>query len=193
MPLMSAEMIQAVEEAAAVLRRGGFVAFPTETVYGLGADAENPSAVARVFAVKGRPAGHPLIVHIRDAAQLDRWAVGIPAPPFRLAERFWPGPLTLILKRSARVPDVVTGGQDTVGLRVPDHPVAAALPEAFGGGIAAPSPNRFGRVSPTAAAHVCCGSSTGSISVRCRSSWPTASRWCLRGRWSCSSFGSNSR
>ncbi len=148
------EALVVVEEAAAVLRRGGLVAFPTETVYGLGADAENPSAVARIFAVKGRPAGHPLIVHIGSIALLDRWAVAIPVLAWRLAERFWPGPLTLILKRSRRVPDVVTGGQDTVGLRVPDHPVAAALLEAFGGGIAAPSANRFGRVSPTTAAHV---------------------------------------
>lgn len=154
MPL-SIEMSLAVEEAAAWLRCGGLAAFPTETVYGLGADAENPSAVACVFAVKGRPAGHPLIVHIRNAAQLDRWAVGIPAVAWRLAKRFWPGPLTLILKRSARAPDIVTGGQDTVGLRVPDHPVALALLDAFGGGIAAPSANRFGRVSPTVAAHVC--------------------------------------
>jgi L-threonylcarbamoyladenylate synthase len=144
----------AIRQAAEALRRGGLVAFPTETVYGLGADAANPAAVAHVFAVKGRPAGHPLIVHIGNVAQLDRWAVGIPTPARRLAERFWPGPLTLILKRSRRVPDVVTGGQDTVGLRVPDHSAALALLDAFGGGIAAPSANRFGRVSPTAAAHV---------------------------------------
>ncbi|HEY9149570.1 MAG TPA: L-threonylcarbamoyladenylate synthase [Gammaproteobacteria bacterium] len=144
----------AVQEAAATLRRGGIVAFPTETVYGLGADAENPVAVARLFMAKGRPADHPVIVHIGDAEQLERWAVDIPPSAALLAQRFWPGPLTLILKRDARVPDAVTGGQDTVGLRVPDHPVALALLAAFGGGIAAPSANRFGRLSPTTAAHV---------------------------------------
>jgi L-threonylcarbamoyladenylate synthase len=143
---------ETIRQAAQVLRRGGLVVFPTETVYGLGADAENPEAVARVFAVKGRPADHPLIVHI-GRADIAGWAADIPSVAWRLAERFWPGPLTLVLKRSARVPDVVTGGQDTVGLRVPDHPVALALLAAFGGGIAAPSANRFGRVSPTTAAH----------------------------------------
>jgi L-threonylcarbamoyladenylate synthase len=143
-----------IRKATEVLRGGGLVAFPTETVYGLGADAENPVAVTRVFVVKGRPAGHPLIVHLGAIAQLDRWAVDIPAVAWRLAECFWPGPLTLILRRSRCVPDVVTGGQDSVGLRVPAHPVAAALLEVFGDGIAAPSANRFGRVSPTTAAHV---------------------------------------
>ena len=147
-------MQPAVQEAAAILRRGGLVAFPTETVYGLGADAENPEAVARIFAAKGRPANHPVIVHIGRAEQLEHWAADIPPLAWRLAQRFWPGPLTLILKRHARVPDAVTGGQDTVGLRVPDHPVALALLAAFGGGIAAPSANRFGRLSPTTAAHV---------------------------------------
>ncbi len=143
-----------VQEAAAVLRRGGLVAFPTETVYGLGADAENVVAVARLFAVKGRPTNHPLIVHIGNVEQLERWAVMIPSSARRLAQRFWPGPLTLILRRSARVPDAVTGGQDTVGLRMPAHPAALALLSAFGGGIAAPSANRFGHLSPTTAAHV---------------------------------------
>ena len=147
-------MGDAVQEAAAILRRGGLVAFPTETVYGLGADAENPEAVARIFAAKGRPANHPVIVHIGRAEQLEHWAADIPPLAWRLAQRFWPGPLTLILKRHARVSDAVTGGQDTVGLRLPDHPVALALLAAFGGGIAAPSANRFGRLSPTAAAHV---------------------------------------
>ncbi|MHB1271951.1 MAG: L-threonylcarbamoyladenylate synthase [Rhodanobacter sp.] len=140
--------------AAGILRRGGLVAFPTETVYGLGADAANERAVARVFAAKGRPADHPLIVHLAAADEIERWARDIPATAWRLAARFWPGPLTLILKRVPGVPDAVTGGQDTVGLRVPDHPVALALLKAFGGGIAAPSANRFGRVSPTSAAHV---------------------------------------
>lgn len=151
---LSAEMALATEEAASILRHGGLVAFPTETVYGLGADAENPEAVARIFAAKGRPANHPLIVHIGHAGLLERWAADIPPSALRLAQHFWPGPLTLILKRSTRVPDAVTGGQDTVGLRVPDHPVALALLAAFGGGIAAPSANRFGRISPTTAQHV---------------------------------------
>lgn len=152
--ISTADIEATVREAAAILRRGGLVAFPTETVYGLGADAENPAAVARVFAVKGRPANHPVIVHIGRAEQLEHWAADIPPLAWRLAQRFWPGPLTLILKRHARVPDAVTGGQDTVGLRVPDHPVALALLAAFGGGIAAPSANRFGRLSPTTTAHV---------------------------------------
>ncbi|GAB4351268.1 MAG: L-threonylcarbamoyladenylate synthase [Gammaproteobacteria bacterium] len=141
-------------EAAELLRRGRLVAFPTETVYGLGADASNPEAVHRIFSAKGRPADHPLIVHLPEVALLDRWARAVPAAAWRLAERFWPGPLTLVLKRSSRVPDVVTGGQDTVGLRVPGHPVALALLSTFGDGLAAPSANRFGRVSPTTARHV---------------------------------------
>ncbi len=137
-----------------LLRAGELVAFPTETVYGLGADASNPSAVAKIFAAKGRPADHPLIVHLAGADSLDDWSREVPDEARRLAAAFWPGPLTLILKRSARVPDAVTGGQDTVGLRVPDHPLALALLSAFEGGIAAPSANRFGRISPTTAAHV---------------------------------------
>lgn len=144
---------EAIAEAVARLRAGELVAFPTETVYGLGADAENPLAVRRVFAAKGRPADHPLIVHLSDDADLERWADFTPAAR-RLAERFWPGPLTLVLRRGANVIDEVTGGRETVGLRLPDHPVAVALLRAFGGGIAAPSANRFGRVSPTTAAHV---------------------------------------
>lgn len=143
-----------IERAAAVLRAGGLVAFPTETVYGLGADAESPSAVQRIFAAKGRPPSHPLIVHIADASLLDAWAADVPASARRLADACWPGPLTLVLRRSSRVCDAVTGGLDTVGLRVPDHPLALALLRAFGGGIAAPSANRFGAVSPTTAAHV---------------------------------------
>ncbi|RYV49438.1 threonylcarbamoyl-AMP synthase [Pengzhenrongella frigida] len=140
--------------AAGVLRSGGLVAFPTETVYGLGADAANEKAVARIFAAKGRPADHPLIVHLAQPEDVALWARDVPASAWRVAERFWPGPLTLILKRAAGVLDVVTGGQDTVGLRVPDHPIALGLLQVFGGGIAAPSANRFGRVSPTSAAHV---------------------------------------
>ena len=143
-----------VARAVALLRQGGTVAFPTETVYGLGADATNPEAVRRIFAIKRRPADHPLIVHLAEAAMLDDWARDIPESARRLAARFWPGPLTLILKRQPRVPDAVTGGQDSVGLRVPAHPLALALLKEFGGGIAAPSANRFGRVSPTTAAHV---------------------------------------
>ena len=147
-------VMRALQGAVETLRSGGLVAFPTETVYGLGADAENSTAVARIFATKGRPADHPLIVHIANPDQIPHWARDIPPEAWRLARRYWPGPLTLILHRTCRVPDIVTGGQDTVGLRVPDHPLALALLEAFGGGIAAPSANRFGRVSPTTAAHV---------------------------------------
>jgi L-threonylcarbamoyladenylate synthase len=144
----------AIREAAAILKRGGLVAFPTETVYGLGADAANVTAVRRCFAAKGRPEEHPLIVHIADAQHLATWAADIPATAWRLTEAFWPGPLTLILKRTPGVNDAVTGGQDTIGVRVPAHPVALELLREFGGGIAAPSANRFGRVSPTTAAHV---------------------------------------
>ena len=142
------------EEAAAILRRGGLVAFPTETVYGLGADARNLEALARLYKVKGRPADHPVIVHLASLAELGQWARELPEFARRLAERFWPGPLTLVFKRGADVADAVTGGQDTVGLRVPAHPSAQALLQAFGGGVAAPSANRFGRLSPTAPEHV---------------------------------------
>ncbi len=143
-----------IARAVDVLRRGGLVALPTETVYGLGADASNDLAVRRIFAVKGRPSSHPLIVHLPSVARAREWTTGLGDAGERLARAFWPGPLTLIVKRSARVSDAVTGGQDTVGLRVPAHPLALELLEAFGGGIAAPSANRFGRVSPTTAAHV---------------------------------------
>ncbi len=145
---------QPILAASALLKRGGLVAFPTETVYGLGADAENVSAVARIFQVKARPSENPLIVHLARASALENWARELPAAAFRLAEAFWPGPLTLIVKRADRVPNLVTANQDTVGLRVPNHPVALALLEEFGGGIAAPSANRFGRVSPTTAQDV---------------------------------------
>ena len=143
-----------LDRAVDLLRAGRLVAFPTETVYGLGADAANPAAVARIFQAKGRPADHPLIVHLASAAQVDDWAGEFPAPARALAEAFWPGPLTLVLARAAGVPDAVTGGQDTVGLRVPSHPVAHELLRRFGGGVAAPSANRHGRVSPTRAEHV---------------------------------------
>jgi L-threonylcarbamoyladenylate synthase len=144
--------------AVAELLKGNLVAFPTETVYGLGADATNPDAVAKVFAAKGRPADHPLIVHLPPEANIDEWAVRIPEAARRLARAFWPGPLTLILEKSARVPAAVTGGQGTVGIRIPSHPVAQQLLREFaragGGAVAAPSANRFGRVSPTTAQHV---------------------------------------
>ena len=143
-----------ITRAAAQLKAGELVAFPTETVYGLGADASNADAVRKVFAAKGRPADHPLIVHIADTVQLVNWAREIPQAVHTLAQKFWPGPLTLVLKRHPNVPDAVTGGQDTVAIRVPSHPVAQALLRAFNGGIAAPSANRFGRVSSTTAAHV---------------------------------------
>ncbi len=137
-----------------ILRAGGLVAFPTETVYGLGADASSAAAVRRIFEAKGRPSSHPVIVHLQRVEQLADWAREVPDAARRLAERYWPGPLTLILKRAPGVIDAVTGGQDTIGLRVPAHPVAQALLAAFGGGIAAPSANRFGRVSATTAQHV---------------------------------------
>ena len=143
-----------VSRAAALLRAGELVACPTETVYGLGADASNPAAIAGIFAAKGRPADHPLIVHLPDASHLGRWAVDIPEAAGKLAAAFWPGPLTMILKRHPSVPDAVTGGQDSVGLRVPNHPLALQLLREFDGGVAAPSANRFGRISPTTALHV---------------------------------------
>lgn len=145
---------EALGRAAARLRAGALVAFPTETVYGLGGDAANPVAVRRIFAAKGRPADHPVIVHLADTSALGEWAREFPPGARRLAQAFWPGPLTIILPRAPGVHDVVTGGQDSVGLRVPSHPVAQALLRAFGGGIAAPSANRFGRISPTTARHV---------------------------------------
>lgn len=147
---ISSDVARAVE----LLRAGRLVAFPTETVYGLGADATNASAVSKIFAVKGRPPDHPLIVHIPRAEDLSFWAIDVPPAALVLARPFWPGPLTLILRRHSSVPNVVTGSLDTVGIRVPDHPVALSLLEQFKGGIAAPSANRFGRVSPTEAAHV---------------------------------------
>ncbi|HLW04336.1 MAG TPA: L-threonylcarbamoyladenylate synthase [Azoarcus sp.] len=143
-----------VSLAADALRAGRLVGMPTETVYGLAADALNPDAVRGIFSAKGRPADHPLIVHLPSAEHLPQWAASIPREAIALARAFWPGPLTLILKRDPAVPEELTGGQDTVGLRVPDHPVALALLRAFDSGLAAPSANRFGRISPTAAQHV---------------------------------------
>ena len=143
-----------VRRAAQLLRAGGLVAFPTETVYGLGADASSEKAVARLYAVKRRPAEHPVIVHFANADEAFTWTSNISPHALKLAEWFWPGPLTLILQRSPRARNFVTGAQGTVGLRVPSHPVAQALLDEFGGGIAAPSAKRFGLVSPTTAAHV---------------------------------------
>jgi L-threonylcarbamoyladenylate synthase len=151
-------MDDALRGAVAALKAGDLVAIPTETVYGLGADASNPEAVAKIFALKGRPADHPLIVHLAKGARLDDWAASIPESARKLAAKFWPGPLTLILKKSPRIPAIVTGGQDSVGLRCPAHPLALRLLEEFAksgsGIIAAPSANRFGHVSPTTAGHV---------------------------------------
>ena len=145
----------AMVDAAANLLAGGLVAFPTETVYGLGADACNADAVARIYAVKGRPADHPLIVHVASMDGLGDWADDVPGYAIALARDYWPGPMTLVVRRSGLAGDFVTGGQDTVGVRVPDHPVALGLLEAFaragGKGVAAPSANRFGNVSPTTA------------------------------------------
>ena len=143
-----------VRRAVEILRRGGLVAFPTETVYGLGADASNASAVKKLYAVKRRPIDHPVIVHFDSAARAFTWAREMPETAAQLAKKFWPGPLTLVLKRSPLAHDFVTGGQDRIGMRVPAHPVAHALLAEFGGGVAAPSANRFGLVSPTTAAHV---------------------------------------
>ena len=145
-------------DAAAHLKAGDLVAFPTETVYGLGADASNSQAVARIYSVKGRPNDHPLIVHIASMDHMGDWASDVPEYAIALARSFWPGPMTLILNRSELAGDFITGGQDSVGVRVPDHVVALALLEAFersgGKGVAAPSANRFGHVSPTTAAAV---------------------------------------
>lgn len=151
---MSPRVTTDVDAALEVLRAGGLVAIPTETVYGLAADASDEAAVRRIFAAKGRPADHPLIVHVADAEQLADWAADVPDTAAVLAAACWPGPLTLLVPRAARVLDVVTGGRPTVGVRVPAHPLTTELLRRFGGGLAAPSANRFGRVSPTTAEHV---------------------------------------
>ncbi|MFZ5894545.1 MAG: L-threonylcarbamoyladenylate synthase [Myxococcota bacterium] len=148
------DLDQAIRICADALAAGELVAFPTETVYGLGADAESPTAVRRIFEAKGRPTSHPLIVHVDSKRWLSELAVDVPRVAHQLAERFWPGPLTLVVRRSERIPLAVTGGQPTVALRVPAHPVALRLLTAFGRGVAAPSANRFGRLSPTSAKHV---------------------------------------
>ena len=154
-----------IAAAVATLSAGGLVGLPTETVYGLAADASNPQAIAKIFAAKGRPADHPVIVHLAHAQHMREWAIDIPAAAWTLAQAFWPGPMTLILKRAPHVSNAVTGGQDTVGLRVPSHPMAQAVLAAFAqsrkridsaapAGLAAPSANKFGHVSPTTAQHV---------------------------------------
>ena len=140
-----------IQGASQALSQGNLIAFPTETVYGLGADATNPDAVKRIYEVKGRPSDHPLIVHIASLDQMDQWAIDIPEYAITLARDFWPGPMTLVLKRSTKAKDFITGGQDTVALRVPAHPIALSLLQEFKEGIAAPSANRFGSVSPTTA------------------------------------------
>ena len=167
--IAAAELQQAVEQAVQRLQQGGLVAIPTETVYGLAADASNEQAVRSIFSAKGRPADHPLIVHLAapaivEASEINQsdawfkliapWVRDLPEEALRLVEAFWPGPLTLVLKKDKHVLSAVTGGQDTIALRSPDHPVAQALLQAFGGGLAAPSANRFGKVSPTRAADV---------------------------------------
>lgn len=147
----------AVQTAARFLESGGLVAFPSETVYGLGGDAEDPQAIANIYAAKGRPANHPVIVHIAPQADVGYWATAVPQQAQQLIDAFWPGPLTLILPRAAHIPDAVSGGQDTIGIRCPSHPVAQALFREFKqgrGGVAGPSANRFGHVSPTTAQHV---------------------------------------
>src|SRR5579863_1184269 len=143
-----------IEAAVQALRDGELVAFPTETVYGLGANAQNPAAVRRIFEAKGRPANHPVIVHLDSPRYLHRWVRELPEQANRLAEAFWPGPLTMVMPKAPHVHELITGGQDTIAVRVPAHAMAQQLLTAFGGGIAAPSANRYGRLSPTRAEHV---------------------------------------
>jgi L-threonylcarbamoyladenylate synthase len=152
--LSASEETRAVKKAVQALLHGELVAFPTETVYGLGADAENPAALKKLFAAKGRPDRHPLIVHLAEPEDVEKWCIDLPEAAFVLGNVFWPGPLTLVLKKGRHVLDLVTGGQDTVAVRVPSHPVARELLREFGSGIAAPSANKFGRLSPTSAEDV---------------------------------------
>lgn len=149
-----------ISEAVRLLKEGELVAFPTETVYGLGADASNDAALAKLYHVKGRPTSHPVIVHIASQDQLTDWCSVVPPLAYKLAEKYWPGPMTLILPKAEHVSNSVTGGQNSVGLRVPNHPVALELLREFGGGVAAPSANRFGKLSPTTAAAVAEGLGT---------------------------------
>ena len=155
MSFLSVCSTETVKSAALALKSGNLVAFPTETVYGLGADATNPEAIAAIYAAKGRPSDHPLIVHISSLQAMGQWAQEISDYAITLARDFWPGPMTLVLKRSSLAKDFITGGQETIALRVPAHPIALALLNEFaavgGKGVAAPSANRFGAVSPTTA------------------------------------------
>ncbi len=144
-----------IDQALTLLQQGLLVAIPTETVYGLGADASNEAALERLYTVKGRPTHHPVIVHLAHVQQLSQWAIDIPDSAYQLAEAFWPGPMTLILKKAPHVSSRITGGQDTIGLRIPNHPLTLALLEQFQGGIAAPSANKFGCLSPTTPEQVC--------------------------------------
>lgn len=153
-PAPTTPLRPSLEQSIAIIRAGGIVAMPTETVYGLAADARNADAVARVFALKQRPLDHPLIVHLAKAADMERWAAKVPAVAQRLADAAWPGPLTLVLAARDDVPRQITGGQDTIALRVPDHPLARALIEGAGGALVAPSANRFGQLSPSRPEHV---------------------------------------
>lgn len=143
-----------VHQAVAALRNGDLVAFPTETVYGLGADARNPDAIRKVFAAKGRPSDHPLIVHIGKKQQMRDWAINIPMAAWTLADHYWPGPLTIILQKNPNVSDLITGGQDSIALRIPNHPMALALLQELNSGLVGPSANLYGHVSPTTAEHV---------------------------------------
>jgi len=143
-----------IQAAAIALRRGELIGIPTETVYGLGADARNEQAIKKIFTLKNRPLDHPLIVHIASITQLQEWAIDISPNAYQLAAQFWPGPMTLILKRHPSVSTMISGGQATIGIRIPSHPVAQQLLTQFASGIAAPSANRFGHISPTRAAHV---------------------------------------
>lgn len=147
----SAALDQKIKEACRLLKAGELVAFPTETVYGLGADAENEAALDKLYRVKGRPKSHPVIVHVASVDKLSHWCSTVPPLAYKLAERYWPGPMTLILPRADHVSDAVTGGQNSVGIRIPNHPLALELLREFGGGVAAPSANRFGKLSPTTA------------------------------------------
>ena len=148
---MTSATDRSIEQAVEHLKAGSLVAFPTETVYGLGADASSALALARLYAAKGRPTSHPVIVHIANIEQLTDWAKDVPPQAYELAKCFWPGPMTLILPKADHVLSQVTGGQDSVGIRIPSHPLALKLLETFAGGVAAPSANRFGRLSPTSA------------------------------------------
>jgi len=152
--MLDGTLPSSIASAVAVLRRGGVIGLPTETVYGLAADVENDDALRKIFAIKGRPADHPLIVHIASARDLSVWASQVPDIAHMLAENFWPGPLTMLLRRGERTSLVATGGRDTVAIRVPAHEVALDLLHEFGGALAAPSANRFGKVSPTTPQHV---------------------------------------